>query len=337
MTGSAGLAFGGPDLPPRRLRDLLQSQVDASPASARIDWATYYFRDRALAEALIRASDRGVRVRLVVEGNTRRAGVNDAVIAMLGRHGLRGGFAVRRPDRFTVGRMHSKIYAFGDFALVGSFNPSGDTPEDPEVVADIGDQDRGHNLLMRIEAPRLLAALRQEVGRLAANRSNAFARFSLAANRGHRAGDLRLFFYPRLRTLLVEPEIDALAPGDSLRAAISHLKESPLSAAAMRAAGRGVRTEFLVHDTERRVPGTLIAQMADAGVNIRRIVDSQGLPMHAKFLLLRRAGAEWAWLGSYNFNRHSRWSNSEVLCRTEDAGTVAELGRRFAAIASREG
>ena len=68
MGGTLGrIEFGGPDLPPRRLRDLLQSHVDASRPGSRIDWATYYFRDRALAEALIRASDRGVRVNLVME------------------------------------------------------------------------------------------------------------------------------------------------------------------------------------------------------------------------------------------------------------------------------
>ncbi|MFL6747978.1 MAG: phospholipase D-like domain-containing protein, partial [Sphingomicrobium sp.] len=66
--------FGGPDLPPRHLRDLLQQHVDQSPPGSRIDWATYYFRDRALAEALMRASDRGVSVRLVMEAKPRREG-----------------------------------------------------------------------------------------------------------------------------------------------------------------------------------------------------------------------------------------------------------------------
>ena len=56
--------------------------------------------------------------------------------------------------------------------------------------------------------------------------------------------------------------------------------------------------------------------------------------MHAKFLLPRRADRESAWRGSYNFNRHLRWSNSELLCRTADRGTVAALGLRFAAIAA---
>ena len=46
-----------------------------------IDWATYYFRDRDLAAALIAASDRGVAVTLHVEGQPRRNGANAAVLA----------------------------------------------------------------------------------------------------------------------------------------------------------------------------------------------------------------------------------------------------------------
>src|SRR5688500_5918459 len=103
------LEFGGPDLPPRRLRQLLQDHVDAAPRGSRVDWATYYFRDRALAEALIRASDRGVVVTLAVEPDPRRPGANDAVIAMLRDHGLNGGLHLYRTVR--KGHLHTKIYA----------------------------------------------------------------------------------------------------------------------------------------------------------------------------------------------------------------------------------
>ena len=162
------IEFGGPDLPPRRLRDLLQEQVDAAPAGSRTDWASYYFRDRALAEALIRASDRGVHVTLVIEPDPRREGANDAVIGMLKAHGLGGGLHLYKPAPFDDGHLHAKIYAFSkpDVAWIGSFNPSGDDPEDADVVAEIGDQDRGHNLLLGIERPKLTEALRKHVHKL---------------------------------------------------------------------------------------------------------------------------------------------------------------------------
>ena len=33
--------FGGPDRPPRALRDLLHARVEAVPAEGTIDWMTY--------------------------------------------------------------------------------------------------------------------------------------------------------------------------------------------------------------------------------------------------------------------------------------------------------
>ena len=329
------IEFGGPDLPPRRLRDLLQTQVDAAPAGSRIDWATYYFRDRALAEALIRASDRGVRVRLVVEPDPRRAGANDAVIALLKGHGLGGGFHLYHPAPFDRGHMHGKIYAFSepDVAWVGSFNPSGDDPEDAAVIAEIGDQDRGHNLLLGIEQPRLTAALRHHVTVLARWRPVPL-KLRLHFNRPVVDGGTQLYFFPRLRPNAPEREIAQLGAGDRFRGAISHLKKGQLTDELQKAVGRGVAVDLLVHDTERRVPSELVDQLLSAGVRITRVRHPDKLPMHAKFLVVDRGGESCAWLGSYNFNPKSQTRNAEILLRTSDAAVISALGRRFDAIAA---
>ena len=58
-----------------------------------------------------------------------------------------------------------------------------------------------------------------------------------------------------------------------------------------------------------------------------------GLPMHAKFLLIDADGRTAAWLGSYNFNEKSRLRNAEVLLRTSDMAIVEALTRRFDQIA----
>ena len=55
-------------------------------------------------------------------------------------------------------RLHEKLYYFSHpvpSALVGTFNPSGNMPEDPAVIRKIGDQDRGHNVLVEILEPVL--------------------------------------------------------------------------------------------------------------------------------------------------------------------------------------
>lgn len=336
MSGPLGrIMFGGPDLPARRLRDLLQAQVDAAPPGSRIDWATYYFRDQALADALIRASDLGVRVRIVMEASPRRKGANDAVIAKLSAHGLNGGFhlysgkAHGRPK----GKLHAKIYAFSDpdIAWVGSFNPSGNEPEDAEVIAEIGDQDRGHNLLLGIERPALTAALRRFIDRLI--EPSALPLSLRPSSWGCvRDGDTRLYFYPRPFGLFAELAVAGLGRSDRLRGAISHLKKGPLTVAMTMAARRGASVELLVHDTERRVPTPLIAELSASGVQIRRVAHDHDLPMHAKFLLLDKGSRTEAWLGSHNFNRRSLLHNAELLLRTADPAVVEALDERFAEI-----
>jgi hypothetical protein len=330
LTGS--IEFGGPDLAPRRLRDLLEAQVDATPPGASIDWATYYFRDLALADALIRASDRGVRVRLALEAEPRRAGANDEVIARLARHGLGDGLFLHHKWYWARGKLHAKIYAFSepDFAWVGSFNPSGNEPEDAETIAEIGDQDRGHNLLLAIRSPALVRALRRHIVRLRA--ATPLDRLRPSYNRVAVDESRQLYFYPRLRTRVVEREIASLDPGARLTGAISHLKPDSFSMVIESAARRGVAVRLLVHDTERRVPGALITTLATAGVEIARYQHPAGLPMHAKFLLLSAPHGRCAWLGSYNHNTRSRKRNHEVLVRTADPAEVDTLQKRFDAM-----
>ena len=147
--------FGGPDRPPRALRDLLYSHIAAVPAGGEIAWATYYFRDQALAQALLQAGRRGVNLRLTLEANPRSAQANRSVIETLrSTGGLR---AVKHPwpDNllWKKPRLHLKLYYFSHpepHVLLGTFNPSGNRPEDPQVIAEIGDQDRGHNHLVEI-------------------------------------------------------------------------------------------------------------------------------------------------------------------------------------------
>jgi hypothetical protein len=329
------IEFGGPDLPPRRLRDLLQSFVDDSPPGSRIDWATYYFRDRALARALMRASDRGVRVTLVIEPDPRCDGANDAVIALLQQHGLHGGFHLYRPVPKGKGHLHAKIYAFShpDIAWIGSFNPSGDEPEDPAVIAEIGDQDRGHNVLLGIRNHRLTAALRRHARRLA-GWTRIPIRLRPAFNLSIHAQGTRLYFYPRLLTHPVERSVRRLKAGDRLRGAISHLKRGELIVQLTEAVARGVSVQLLVHDTNRRVPSDVVEQLAASGIDILRVAHRNDLPMHAKFLLIERGKERVAWLGSYNFNKMSRLKNAEILVRTDDPSVFASLEDRFATISA---
>ena len=327
--------FGGPDLPPGALRDLLLRRIQASPPGSRIDWATYYFLDRALADALIAASHRGVRVCLIVEGDPRLGGANIGVLALLRHDGLNGGLLVRRradwPLRGLSGKLHIKVYAFSyprPVALVGSFNPSGAASD--AVIREIGDQDRGHNLLVEITGSGLVRTLVAHIERLAAGQGSV-SRFTDENNTVYREGGTQLYFYPRLRFDPLDPELDSLGRGDRVWAAISHLKNEAVGTL-VDAAERGAGIELVVHDTERRVPEAVIIRLRAAGIHVRRYRQAQGYPMHAKFFLIQRGGRDEAWFGSLNFNRNSRLLNDEVLVRSADPRLFAMLLARFQGI-----
>jgi len=325
--------YGGPDQPPRALRNLLKARIESAPAGSEIVWATYYFRDRDLAEALIAARDRGVRVRVLVDARPRRGDANAAVIARLSA-GLGDGLRLHRAS-VPGARLHAKIYAFSGLqptVFVGSFNPSGDQPEDPAVVAEIGDQDRGHNLLVQFRKPQVVNAMLSQARRLW--RDGGVSRFSPSQNQPVRAGPTTVYFFPRLRPDVVERHVAGLGRDDSVRAAVSHLGNGPFASALASAARRGARVELIVHDTERRVPDGVINDLARSGASIQRYCHPERLPMHAKFLVVERGGRRASWFGSLNYNLNSQYLNQEILVHSTNAELVSELERRFATIAA---
>ena len=302
------------------------------PPGGRIDWATYYFRDRALAKALLTAQARGVHVRLVMESKPRRRGANDEVIRLLREGGLRSFY----PRRWRPGRLHSKIYAFShpDRCWVGSFNPSGDEPEDPAVIAEIGDQDRGDNLLAELTSPVLVGAARRAVSALS-RASPLLARFDPRYPKQAGEGGTALFFFPRLRPVPLLGSISGLGKGDRVSAAMSHLKPGPLLGSLETAVKRGAKVALVVHATERRVPAEVLDRQRLKGFEIARAGDGSASPMHAKMLLLRAGDRRESWIGSYNSNFRSRHLNAEVLVRSEDAALFAAAEDRFHEIKAR--
>jgi len=324
--------YGGPDKRPGVLRDLLKTKIDAAPPGSEILWTTYYFRDLELAERLVAAHRRGVRVRVRLDGRPRRPDANDQVIARL-RAGLGDGV---RTDRswWGIGRLHAKVYAFSGpwpEVLIGSFNPSGDPQSDSDVTAAIGDQDRGENLLVSFRDPPAVAALGRQAERLWAGKGS---RFGLAQNRAVDLKSVRLYYFPRLRPGVVDRRVARLRRGDRVQAAISHMDDGPFARALRRAARRGVEVDLVVHNSVRRVPDEVVEGLGGAGARVRRYCTAEGLPMHAKFLLVTRDGVRSAWFGSFNYNTASRLRNKEILAWSSDPRLVNDLETRFVAISA---
>lgn len=324
--------FGGPDQPSGFLRDLLARHVDAVPQGGEILWTTYYFRDLALAEALIRARQRGVTVRLCLEASPKLNHANQAVAARLtAADGLGDGF---KPVKHLLpAHLHEKIYYFSHprpVALVGSFNPSGNTPEDPEVVRRIGDQDRGHNCLVALDDPAAVASLRRHVLALHAGGQGLAFYFGRPAKSDFTGGKLGLFHYPRFDNAVVDRLIGE-RKYDRIRIAASHFRDRSIAMLLGRQVKGGASVTVIAHDTLRRVPKRIEAFAKAQGLDFIRYAHPQRLPMHCKFILLEAKGLRRVLFGSMNLTLTSRYLNNELLAALDDTPDIfAAFEARFA-------
>jgi hypothetical protein len=232
---SASVHFGGPDCEPRALRNLLAASIAAVPSGGRIHWATYYLRDRQLAQALVEAKGRGVDVRLVLEAAPRTKIANRAVEEIVsGPLGLGSGFTRRRERKvFRAGqykcpRLHTKLYYFSHplpVAYIGSFNASCDVPElMPEIIEELRDQDRGYNVLVGLRNPVLVDALLRHAEMLETAPQMSRLRGAPDGMRVE-SGAVELFSLPR-QVNPVDRLLSGLRPGARLRVVASHMRGS---------------------------------------------------------------------------------------------------------------
>lgn len=343
-TSTAEVHFGGPDLPPRRLRDLLETLVHGVPAGGRIDWVTYYFRDRRLAEALLEARRRGVLVRLTLEGRPRTTHASDRVVARLaGPHGLGDGLKTQRmwpiptpPGKLRHAHLHEKLYCFSHpvpLALVGSFNPSGDDPEeDPAVIEEIRDQDQGHNLLVGFHDPRLVNGLRAHADWLHQTATPGLLGVLARPNRRLVSGSTEIHFLPQLGRHPLLTRLGELGKDARVRIAGSHVKGAGIVRALEALARRVGRVDLVAEDTERRVPTQVEERLSAAGIHFRRTADPGGLPMHNKFVLVEEGEERWLAFGSFNWTTRSFWINREILAFSSDRDLFAAFDRRWQAL-----
>lgn len=333
--------FGGPHVPPGYLRDVLAERIQAVPAGGSIDWVTYYFRDRRLAEDLLAAQRRGVRVTVTIDKHPRSSHANEVVSKMLaGPQGLGPGFRslalAGLAPWFRTGwepHLHEKLYCFSHpqpVALLGSFNPSGDQPEEfPEIIREIGDQDRGYNVLVGITDPlvvRQLVVRSRCLHRLGASAS---PRFSLYNNLELPTRKGLIFFLPRLRPHPVLRFLNGLKPGFRIKLVVSHVKGPGMAGKLVTLAGKGHHLEIITGSTPRRVPESAEKIIRDGGIFFRRLGGGNDVPMHDKFILVEGGGKHWVIFGSFNWTARSWWLNQEIGMISADAGLYKAFTARW--------
>jgi len=334
--------FGGPDQPAGRLRDLLAEQIEAVPAGGAIDWITYYFRDRRLAEQLLRAHRRNVNVTVTLEGNPHLPHANSAVVAMLsGAQGLGEGFrTVYLPPRVPMPsrrmgnpNLHEKLYYFSHpkpVAFIGSFNPSGDDPEDrPDVIHEIGDHNRAHNVLVGISEPALVGGLVNHARWIHRARHGIFEPFFAQGNRTLRGTNTEIHFLPRAQSHAAARFLERFGDGARIRVAASHLNGMTSIKTLLRLTHRGASVQILAEPTLRRVPLKAEKRLAEAGIAIRRVTHPENLPMHNKFVLVEQNSQRWVIFGSYNWSTLSFWINQEICAISSEPQLFEAFAERW--------
>jgi hypothetical protein len=226
--------------------------------------------------------------------------------------------------------LHEKLYCFTHpkpTAFVGSFNPSGDDPEiRPDIVREIGDQDRGYNVLVGLGDPALVDGLAAHARWLHRAGLGLFHRFSVRGNQALRSTGTDVYFWPRVRRHPVMRFLCRLDAGARVRMAASHIKGPAVVNALIGLARRGIALEVLAESTLRRVPMAVERSLTDAGIPFKRVARADGLPMHDKFVLVENGGRRWVIFGSFNWTARSYWLNQEIGVISADA----ELFRAFA-------
>lgn len=317
--------FGNPTQPAGYLRDVLARHVAAVPPGGSIDWITYYFRDIELAKLLLQAHKRGVKVTVSLPATPRVSEANRAVIGMLsGPEGLGKGLNVvtflgipAPPGKAWKPQLHEKLYCFSHprpIAFVGSFNPSGNHPEQqPEIIREIGDQDRGYNVLVGLVEPNLVRCLIEHVRHLHQTPSGLLYRFTREANRQIKNSDTTIHFLPSLQPHPVIQFLKQIGTGAYVRIAASHIRTKSAADIMIEMARRGVEVEIIAEATHRRVTPAVEQRLVASGIRFRRAQISGELPMHLKFVLVEDQGKVWSIFGSFNWTNPSFWLNHEII------------------------
>jgi phosphatidylserine/phosphatidylglycerophosphate/cardiolipin synthase-like enzyme len=286
---------------------------------------------------------------VTLEGKPRTCDANDAVVAILSSaDGLGQGLCIvslpgvpTPSGKVWKPQLHEKLYCFSHpkpIAFIGSFNPSGDDPEErPDIIREIGDQDRGHNVLVGLSDPILCERLVSHARAMNRVPTGLLYRFSRSANQALIGVDTEIHFWPRVCQHPVVQFLRRAAPGARVRIAASHIRSGRTVKIITALAQRGVSLKILAEPTLRRVPAGVERRLTAAGIPFRRLRHPEGLPMHNKFVLLEEGDRRWTIFGSFNWTKPSYWLNHEIAAICSDPRLFNAFAERWEMLESQNG
>jgi hypothetical protein len=296
--------FGSPSTP-GRLQLLLADSIDRVPVGGKILWSTYYLANTDLLDKLRLAALRGVKVVVALEARPRSPTINREAFKRLGSL---PGLTLVAVRSHIFSHLHEKLYYFSHpqpFFLAGSYNPSMDAGLNPEVIEDIGDQDQGHNVLVKVTNPQAVERVRRHLHAYSEDKEAAQAQVQ---------SDPAIVFLPMGGKA---PHLHWFAQEwQEIHIAMSHLRDGTVVKMLARQAQRGCKVHLISHDSQRRFPSRHEDALQAAGVCVWRYCHPQRFPMHSKYTLLRNGSQHISLYGSMNFSKTSRWLNREVIVQS---------------------
>ncbi len=289
---------GGPDA-------RLAEAIDAAVYS--VDVAIYHLNLWSVRDALLRAADRGVRVRVVVESD----GMFDAEVQDL----VQAGIPVLGDRRESL--MHDKFTVIDGLEVwTGSMNYS------------VGSAYRDHNLLLRLRSSALAEDYTREFEEMFVD--DRFGPLSVADTPNPAitidGTQVEVWFAPDdgVASRLVGLIDDARSQVDFLAFTFT---SDALAEALLRAGERGVTVRGVIERDQAEAAGSDYARLQQAGIDVRQ--DSNPGTMHHKLLLIDQGVVA---TGSYNFTRSAEESNDENVVILFSPVAAAELEVEFAGI-----
>ncbi|MFC4115371.1 phospholipase D-like domain-containing protein [Nonomuraea zeae] len=315
--------------------------VRQTPAGATIQIAHFVMSGTAgteFAAELVKAHQRGVKVRVILDGDTRGAAVATQLTTELGTDAagdswvhvctgpMSGGTAACIGDK----GQHNKFYLFSragrasDVVVQSSAN-----------LTDLNSTTYWNNAVVLPGNRRLYAAYDAYFGDLAAERKN--LDYNRVVQTGSRGGSVRAHFFPRAQGDPIVEYLDKVScrGGTKIRVGMSEWDTYRIAIAErlrdLAGDGCGVQIVYGIMDEE--VKAVLTAQPR---VELATLGSGSALPgrIHSKYLLVEGSydgerDARRVFTGSHNYNETSLRRNDETLLQLNDKDVYRQYVANF--------
>jgi len=341
VTSSPTTYFGGPDKTKNLLRDTLVEYIEAVPTNGHISWLCYYIHDPVIFQALIDASERGVKIDLIIDGRPRSPSINQACIDRFSplKHCLINLIIVKKKPLWEYlgirwhPHLHSKLYYFSHptpRVLVGSYNPTcGKEHLDEASIQKIGDHSISHNVLVKIDNQDIVICLKDYILDMQNYWRRKFSRVLSSHNSTHRSQQWSIDFLPRFGAHPINTLLSKNHSNAKIKCAISHLKGPGILTPLKIAIKSGKEIELLLESSRRRVPNKHLTFLDKHQIKYYQPRLKEHCLMHNKFILYQSDQEHCVMFGSFNWSARSRILNHEVIACCYDKEVISAFELRW--------